>query len=472
MNPTTTRGQYGNITTYGNGGVVYSDPRDNPGFSGYVPPSSTSTNRPVGDVFKPFKYQETESDQIANRNYKKTQGYSEDPESYRRNYINMFQDRINALNQVYDQQLAKTQAEGKGRVGQGTAVLARRGLSGTPRGGAIQEGVLDVNREAEASVQAERNAAIGAIMGKASEMAVEEARAKSEAKRQGAESYLEHLKTQETRKEGYIDENVRAVLASGLEIDGVADSIAKELGVSREQVLFQYKKAVKEKDEADYAREGTDLDRKKIQADIDMAEKEFEENKRQFGLDYALRAREQALAEINARNKAAEDEKGKEDPELALQNVEDQIKTLDDLLASDGLEAAVGPNRFARFSGLEPFNNKRGDYVAGIEKLTSQLTMDKLVSAKQSGATFGSLTDGERLLLAAAATKINSYANKDKDGKVVSYKATEDQFKEELKTIKKLAERDKKRRTKNIIKDDEKDELDEEFGDEGSFYDN
>jgi len=478
MNPTITQGQFGTISTFSNGGVSYGDPRDNPNFSGYVPPNS---NRSVGDIFNTITGNETESDRLQNRRFRASQRLDTDFDSNRRQFTSMFQDRINALNQIYDQQLAKARTEGQGRVGSGTAILSRRGLTGSPRGEAIKEGVLDINRNVESSIDAQRNAEVGAIMGTISQMAVEEARAKTLAKEQGADTYIAHLKTTEQRKEGYLSQNVQSVLTQGLDINNVADQIAKGLGIQKEQVLLKYNEAVAEQESAAYQKEGTELDRNKTRNDIALANKKFEEDKRQFGLEYALRAREQALRESASSSAGT---KTKTDPSIAIANTQDKIATINSFLQIDkdgnvtGLSMAgkqtVGPNQLARLSISENFTNIQGDFIGSIDQLTSQLTLDKLVEAKESGATFGSLTDGERVILAQAATKINSYIVRmsDKpDSRIIGYKATEKQFSAELKKIRDLAQRDLDRRTRNSFNSDELDELDQAFGDESAFFD-
>jgi hypothetical protein len=112
------------------------------------------------------------------------------------------------------------------------------------------------------------------------------------------------------------------------------------------------------------------------------------------------------------------------------------------LLSSSGLNSAVGPNRFARTSIFEPFTGKRSNYVAGVEQLRSQLSLDSLINAKAKGATFGALSDSEMRILANSATKLSSWAVKDKNGDVVSYKTTESEFRKELDKINNFAKLD------------------------------
>lgn len=81
------------------------------------------------------------------------------------------------------------------------------------------------------------------------------------------------------------------------------------------------------------------------------------------------------------------------------------------------------------------FSGQKQNFVAGVQQMTEQLTLDKLIQAKQSGATFGALSDGERLLVAAAASKIGTWAIKDSSGNVLGYNAAEKDFKSELDKV-------------------------------------
>lgn len=204
--------------------------------------------------------------------YQQSQSYGTDPEEYRRSYINMFQDRINALNQVYDQQLAKAQQEGKGRVGSGTAILARRGLAGSPRGGAIQEGVLDQNRAIEGAIEAERSAAIQAIYGEATQMAVEEARQKRQAKEQGLQTYLDYLKGDADRRSNRAGQAAALLLQQGIDIGELTkdelDKLTRAYKVNSGELSTAYSSALASQAEGELKTAKTKAEIDKINADI------------------------------------------------------------------------------------------------------------------------------------------------------------------------------------------------------------
>jgi len=85
---------------------------------------------------------------------------------------------------------------------------------------------------------------------------------------------------------------------------------------------------------------------------------------------------------------------------------------------------------------------ERQNFIAGVEQLRSTLNLDTLISAKKQGATFGALSNQELQVLASAATKIGTWAIKDKDGNVTGYNITEKEFKAELDKINNFAKLD------------------------------
>lgn len=116
------------------------------------------------------------------------------------------------------------------------------------------------------------------------------------------------------------------------------------------------------------------------------------------------------------------------------QNITDTQGLIDD----PSLNAAVGPNMLARDDlgvGYYSWTGGKSNFIAGVQQLTQQLTLNSLQNAKQNGATFGALSEGELKLLEQSATKLNSWAIKDKAGNVTGYNANETDFKAELDKI-------------------------------------
>lgn len=120
---------------------------------------------------------------------------------------------------------------------------------------------------------------------------------------------------------------------------------------------------------------------------------------------------------------------------LQLAKAQGNITAVSNLLSDKNLAAAVGPNALARTSFTNLFTGGKSNFVAGVEQLRSQLSLDSLINAKANGATFGALSEGELKLLSDSGSKLSSWAVKDSNGNVIGYKANEADFKAELDKI-------------------------------------
>lgn len=128
-------------------------------------------------------------------------------------------------------------------------------------------------------------------------------------------------------------------------------------------------------------------------------------------------------------------------PQAQAQGNIDSITTL---LSDKNIRSAVGPTWLGRFvgKGFDSATGGRQNFIAGVEQLTSQLSLDSLIQAKAKGATFGALSEGELRLLSNSATKLSKWAITDDNGKVKGYSASEKDFKAELDKINNYAKLD------------------------------
>lgn len=130
---------------------------------------------------------------------------------------------------------------------------------------------------------------------------------------------------------------------------------------------------------------------------------------------------------------------------LMAESLDDKINLLDEAINSSGMKGVVGPYAIARWTPFSPDKSERQNFIASVEQLIQQETIDKLIQSKAAGATYGALSDGEREMLAKAASKIGTWRILDKTGKVTGYEISEDLMKKELETIKDLAQKAKDR---------------------------
>lgn len=118
-----------------------------------------------------------------------------------------------------------------------------------------------------------------------------------------------------------------------------------------------------------------------------------------------------------------------------VSKVNSSISMIDKLINHPGLNSSVGPNGLSRIAVADAFGNK-SDFIAGVQQLVSQQTLNNLINAKAQGATFGALSEGELKILQSAATKIEPWVVKDKNGNVTGFNVSEKAFKAELERIK------------------------------------
>lgn len=130
--------------------------------------------------------------------------------------------------------------------------------------------------------------------------------------------------------------------------------------------------------------------------------------------------------------------------QLKLATAKSNIDLISGLTTDSYLTTAVGPNRLARISFTNVFTGGKDNFIAGVEQLRSQLSLDSLINAKKQGATFGALSDTEMKILSASASKLGTWAIKDEKDptKIIGYQANEKDFKKELEKINNFARLD------------------------------
>lgn len=122
----------------------------------------------------------------------------------------------------------------------------------------------------------------------------------------------------------------------------------------------------------------------------------------------------------------------------ALQDKQSQLSNL--IAKVDSGTGAVGMTAIGRISPLNFLTGEKTNFIADVEQLISQETLDTLINLKKEGGTLGALSEPERLMLQSAASKIGTW-RQEKDGKAVGYKTTPEAFKTELETLKMITNR-------------------------------
>lgn len=171
-----------------------------------------------------------------------------------------------------------------------------------------------------------------------------------------------------------------------------------------------------------------------------LAQKAFEETVRNNKFTQGLALQQfnyQKTKDYAALIKEAE-KQGKEEVANRLKAEQKQastiqkVKDLGDILLMPGFENAVGASGLGRFSIDEGLTANKKEFIAAVDSVLSDLTLESLLQAKADGATFGALTQEELRILAASASRLNSPTARDKNGEFIM---DDDVFLEEWQKI-------------------------------------
>ncbi len=230
-------------------------------------------------------------------------------EDYRAQALTAMQAEIDAQNKIYADKISRANVEGTGRLGSEGAIQARRGLLGSDFGAASTETVNQGNRDIVTSIEDERNARLAAIRSAARTEGTAKYEAATKAKKEGLDAYITDLQNR-----GTVNKSIAQKVAAKFleqEVDPNKDSnyleqVAKEAGVTSSSIISEYKtafatqQAAKVKAEQEATKFKTDIEKTlsditKNNAESENIGKKFEEDKRQFGLTYALDKQKVAL---------------------------------------------------------------------------------------------------------------------------------------------------------------------------------
>lgn len=122
-----------------------------------------------------------------------------------------------------------------------------------------------------------------------------------------------------------------------------------------------------------------------------------------------------------------------------------KLKRLEEAISDKkGLKRAVGPGILGRGVKLGNIytDPDRTGFVGTVQQIIDTDALDSLIKAKARGATFGALSDTEMAILKSSATKLGNWQIIDPEtGQVSGYNASEEDFMEELNTLKKLTQK-------------------------------
>lgn len=206
-----------------------------------------NTNAPIGELFTGTDFSKDPNYSAIGDIYGKQLRGEDivDTSKIRSKKIAEVQDRIDALKQIYANQLARVKRESAGNVGSGTAILAARGLTGSIRGESIKSGINEQNRANEAAVDNAQALALADVYSAVDAAVANEAQQRREAMTSGAKNYIEFIKGEDERKKGILEQLGQFYVNSGQDpaTDPNLSAVAQKLGVSTSNIIAEYKNA-------------------------------------------------------------------------------------------------------------------------------------------------------------------------------------------------------------------------------------
>lgn len=177
-----------------------------------------------------------------------------DESRIREGVMAQYQGEINSAKDAYARLLAEQKQLGLGRLGESTAIQARRGLIGSSFGSGMTESARGTNLKAEDTVLQGQASAIANIMARANEQASSEIAAKRAAKKSGYEALTAYNKELPTKRKTYAAEVAANLLAQGLDYSALSSSDMKQLqglGINQQDIISAYLSKKSEQDAAE-----------------------------------------------------------------------------------------------------------------------------------------------------------------------------------------------------------------------------
>lgn len=139
--------------------------------------------------------------------------------------LRLHQSEIDATNVAYDQLVSQARLEGQGRLGSQRAMAARGGLLGSDFAASQKSNIQKYNTGIVRGLQAERNAAIGNILGRVKSSALQEIQLKNEARKQEVDEYIKFLspEAKRARRNEMVQDWAAQLIASGYDVEDFSD---------------------------------------------------------------------------------------------------------------------------------------------------------------------------------------------------------------------------------------------------------
>ena len=193
--------------------------------------AAPTTSPKIADIYGAVSPTDTNLNSLTSQ-YQTQASAPVDQAAIRKSIMDTLQREIDATNSVYASKVAEARVAGQNRTGQTTAINARRGLSGSDFGAAIQDKTTAANNDVIGAIENERGNALAALYSKGEARVSEEVQNQNEARKQGADRYLSYLKETEARRETRTTTAAQHALAAGVDLATASPQDIKQLAAS------------------------------------------------------------------------------------------------------------------------------------------------------------------------------------------------------------------------------------------------
>lgn len=264
-------------------------------------------------------YQQSQADKNNQQQYTDIQNYQQeqfnqtvDPEQEYRATLSRYQAQIDAINNIYNDQLTQSRIQNaptyQARADQNRIQQLQGGFGSSAMGSAQTDQVTTANNQeqsaAEAIINDKRAQAISAVyrqVRQSSEAALTEKRA---AKAKGADALLEYLNAAPERKKTQLSGAVKAAVSAGLDIENMTDdeikAAFKGLDASPEDIKTAYTEEQATATEAANKSAKAEAETQKILAEVDNLKGKNDFEAAQKALDRALEEKKISVQWYNA----------------------------------------------------------------------------------------------------------------------------------------------------------------------------
>ena len=305
---------------------------------------------------------------------------------------------------------------GEARQGTSTAIQARRGLVGSTFGSQQKsEMATQTQREQDAALaylSAQYSERKSTLMGNIRTAQADEAKLRIEASQLDSQAKIEEIRGRKTRQDEKVSNAIKNLLSmeADTEDEELMNEVAEGLGISVKDLMSKYEtikaeaeaelfEAEQKQIDIELKRDKTKAEIEKINKDLENMDKKFEQDKLEFGMEYAMKEKRLALDTYKAQKTGRGGSGGGEDDDKTVkwsQWVEDAGLTgKPQWMVDDIFNLTTPPDWFSQ-SMEQEFQMSKDWGTEWTEERNKVLAIRKGGDGEEDGFSFTKLSQGAR----------------------------------------------------------------------------